>query len=369
MSSDTTKVNLIQEKQNLSLIDIKPFSSSKNDILSDKNIFKTSIKEDAKLILNYEGHPVLHGFIDAYRNHRPVTISPDIIWLLILQAFSNYIQNFPDKFRSRFVKFEGQIEIKIDSRDKVFDNMTIDDWNAEFPKFTEEIKKHVGEEVIQVLTPDFSTTTETSRAVGQISIMSAFQHYFKYIHMLGICDFPFVNVEGTVDDWEKILLRLDFIEKYDFEFWVKKIKPIITKIINTKRGDIDREFWLNMIQIKEIAGPCGDDILNIDGWFKEFFPFDTSGYYINKPLNILTKVENELLSCPVKIELYLGDVLVDVIHSEYVSGFIGLTQNPNDSSLKPEIGWFLRKRVSDTEEIPHRPPLVTEEMRSQSIPK
>ena len=86
-------------------------------------------------------------------------------------------------------------------------------------------------------------------------------------------------------------------------------------------------------------------------------------------MNILTKVENELLSCPVKIELYLGDVLVDVIHSEYVSGFIGLTQNPNDSSLKPEIGWFLRKRVSDTEEIPHRPPLVTEEMRSQSIPK
>lgn len=69
-------------------------SEKKNYLYSNvMNIFKTSIREDTKLILNYEGHSVLHGFIDANRNHRPVTISPDIICLLILQAFSNYIQS------------------------------------------------------------------------------------------------------------------------------------------------------------------------------------------------------------------------------------------------------------------------------------
>ena len=152
-------------------------------------------------------------------------------------------------------------------------------------------------------------------------------------------------------------------------FKLYSIKPIITKIINTKRGDIDREFWLNMIQINKNKGLCGDDFFYVDGWFKEFFPFDIHGFYINKPLSIITKVEYELSVCSVKIELYNGDVLVEEIYSEYVSGFIGLTKNTNDSILKPEIGWFLRKNASNQNENHIREPLVAEEMRSATIPK
>lgn len=46
---------------------------------------------------------------------------------------------------------------------------------------------------------------------------------------------------------------------------------------------------------------------------------------------------SELLKVPVKIK---------ILDCEYVSGFVGLSQDPNDSSLKPEIGCFI-SRVDD----------------------
>ena len=37
----------------------------------------------------------------------------------------------------------------VDSRDKMIDTMTVDEWNLEFAKFTEQIKKFVGEKSCQ----------------------------------------------------------------------------------------------------------------------------------------------------------------------------------------------------------------------------
>lgn len=345
MSSQATKVILVTEKQNLSQIDIKPFSNNKNTILSDPNIFASSIKPEDKLILDYNEHPVLMGFVDAYRNHRPVTISPDIIWLLILQAFSNYVGACPEKLRTKFVNFQGQKEIKLEFNNKNITELTYDDWCSDFPKFTEQIQNFVGSDVIEALTPDFSTTTPLSLSVGQISIMSAFKNYFKYIRFAGICDFPFINIEGTVEDWEKIQQKLNFLTKYEFNFWTDKIKPIISKIIETKKGNVDKEFWLNMIQIIKVPGPCGGDMSIYDGWFFNFFPFNEDGLYLSEGISQYAKMASELLAVKVKIILTNENKEVGELMAEYVGGFIGLSQNSNDSSLKPEIGWFIRKDI------------------------
>lgn len=219
--------------------------------------------------------------------------------------------------------------------------LTVDSWNEEFPKFTEQIKKYVGDEIVDILTPNFTTTTATTLAVGQLSIMSAFKNYFKLIHMLGVCEFPFVNVEGTLEDWQKIMTKLDYLEKYDFEFWLKRIRPIIAKIIDTKKGNIDKEFWLNMIRIHQVPGPCDGEMSSINGWFINFFPFKDDLSYVDQELNMYSRIASELLRVPLKIRLYNADVLVKEIPAEYVAGFVGMTQNKEDSSLKPEIGWFI----------------------------
>lgn len=68
----------------------------------------TSLKPDQKIILNHGTYHVFEGFIWAYRNHRPITISPDIFWLLIAQTFSNHFSDKAEELLSMFVNFSGK---------------------------------------------------------------------------------------------------------------------------------------------------------------------------------------------------------------------------------------------------------------------
>lgn len=74
------------------------------------NFMFSSLNPDQKIIIEHKTHPVFEGFVSAYIEHRPITISPDIIWILILQAFSNHVTNKAEELR-----FNYQIRPNIDS--------------------------------------------------------------------------------------------------------------------------------------------------------------------------------------------------------------------------------------------------------------
>ncbi len=54
----------------------------------------------------------MHAFVDAvgraYSEHRPLVISPDMIWLLICQGFSTHVNSNPEQLRYQFVTHEGK---------------------------------------------------------------------------------------------------------------------------------------------------------------------------------------------------------------------------------------------------------------------
>lgn len=109
---ETLTIPVEPEKKNLSII--------QNDLIDKQRIseiygsyLSTSLKNGQEIILDFKNHPVLQGFIAAYRNDRPVTISPDVIWLLIIQAFSNHVTNNAEKLRSMFVNFDGKKELTV----------------------------------------------------------------------------------------------------------------------------------------------------------------------------------------------------------------------------------------------------------------
>ena len=51
---------------------------------------------------------ILQGFYSAYENHLPICLTPDIIWLLIVQGFSQHVNYNAEKLREKFVNFEGK---------------------------------------------------------------------------------------------------------------------------------------------------------------------------------------------------------------------------------------------------------------------
>ena len=82
--------------------------------------------------------------------------------------------------------------------------------------------------------------------------MGAFKKYFNYeMHLLG-CGLPYIILEGTAEDYKKIIEKGIKLKKYKFEWYINRIIPHIEKMVEAKEGKIDKDYFMNMIQKKEV---------------------------------------------------------------------------------------------------------------------
>ena len=51
---------------------------------------------------------LIQGLVLAYKNHFPITVSPDMIWLLILQGYSKFMDKYSELVREKYVNFKGR---------------------------------------------------------------------------------------------------------------------------------------------------------------------------------------------------------------------------------------------------------------------
>ena len=231
MHVESITIAVEPEKKNLSKIDVNPISQCESTLKQiHGDIWFSSLKPDQKIILYYKTHPVFEGFVSAYREHRPITISPDIIWLLIAQAFSNHVSLNSEDLRSMFFNFSGKKDLIVEENVNIL-TITPKDWEQLFfPKFVSQISDYTGKDLIETLTPNFTTTTPVSLAVGQLTIMSTMKNYFNYICDMYGCGFPYITIEGTVEDWKKVSAKLANLSKYKFEWFTKTTIPIIKSL-------------------------------------------------------------------------------------------------------------------------------------------
>ena len=111
----------------------------------------------------------------------------------------------------------------------------------------------LGEDVLNILTPNFTTTDKEKIIIFKISIMGAFKKYFKYIMCICGCGIPYLIIEGTAEDYEKIFSKAKELKKYDFEWYIDRILPIIQKFIDAKKGYVDINYFKNIVQEHEIT--------------------------------------------------------------------------------------------------------------------
>jgi hypothetical protein len=140
--------------------------------------------------------PLLNGFYTAHNNHYPIRIKPDDIWLLIVQGFSNHVNANAEELRHLFVDFDGkktlQVKYPLSSIEEV-DRKVLENFSEQI---NDQMIKFLGKELIDVLTPNFTTTTYDSAIVSKISIMGAFKKYFNYEMNLCGCGLPYIILEG-----------------------------------------------------------------------------------------------------------------------------------------------------------------------------
>ena len=333
-------------------------------LLTEKKIYYCSSKlNEAKYISNLEGHPVLKGYYQSYVNHMPVSINADILWMLIVQGFSRHIDQNAESLRNKLVDFDGKKALFVDGDELTIEEITQEGWERTFREFVEKIKENAGETMIKLMTPSFSTTTPTIQVSSQIAIMSCFKNYFKFIRFYGGCGFPYINLEGTLNDYEQLKNKVEKLMGFDIDDWIKELIIIIDKIIETKKGKIDVNFWKNMIINKETVEPRGSGELtkvnNIDGWLLNFYPYyKKDDYYkfceklerrrdFNKPIDVksLKYLPEEFIEVPLTM---VHKQTFEVTELSIKTGILGMIQEKN-GLIKPEIGWFISNMIDKGE--------------------
>ena len=297
--------------------------------------------------------PVLDGFYTAHTNHYPIKIKPDDIWLLIIQGFINHINLNHEELRNLFVNFEGKKELNIEyllSDIKEINKNILEDFSK---KLVAQISDFIGKEIIELLTPNFTTTTYDSEIICKISIMGAFKHYFDYNMIMLGCGVPYVVLDGTADDYRKIIDKAKKLKKYKLGWYIDRIIPHLEKMVEAKDGKMDKEYFKNMIQKSELVeekwgisgGKLGEyqvDVLS--GWFLNFFSHIESDNgkqiyeFIEDSIKIkdFKKLTNQIVKVPFKV--------MDLVHNKtydmnFKVGFAGCDIN-DKNEVFPVQGWW-----------------------------
>ena len=295
-----------------------------------------SKKWDEKKIWSLGYHKVLLGYLDSFIDHCPIKVSPNVIWQLILNAFSRHVDDNSERLRNKFVNFEGIKDLNVV---KVGSLKDIYKYKKEIiEELVEKISQTVGSQLVDALTPNFSTTTNESLIAGKVSIMSAFKRYFRFRGSMKVCGIPYILLEGTLEDWEKILEKLKFLSKYEFSN--KKMEKDIKEIINTKKGKINLDFWRKIIMETKKedddwrgCGSEGED--KITGWICDFY------YSLGKVISRDSYLPDEVLEASIQItEIGSKEKTVNYIIS---SGIRDLVQDPKTFVVEPIVNYCFYK--------------------------
>lgn len=326
---------------------LSSISYSDYEVIKDKKLIACSEMPQNMAIGEYGFHPFYEAVSRSYFDHRPLVLSPDMIWLLIEQGFASHVNSNHNELRHMFVDFEGkknlQINVTGDPALSVVDNMLIQNWDSIIQRFPPMIAEYTGDELMNTLTADFSTTTSTERIASEIAIMKAMENYFEYEVFIAACGIPEITLLGTTDDWLKVIEKTKKLSKYNLEWWTNRLVPILEQFVRASQNDIDKKFWKNIYKYHSGTG-CKRTLFPkpayADGWFVNFFPYDKDGNKISETIKDESVLPNEMVTVEIKLKAMYEDTIVEK-NLLLSAGFIGAVQDSFNYALTPQIGWFL----------------------------
>lgn len=345
----------------------------------------------ASLLTPRSVHPFLHAVHLAYAEHRPLTLSPDMLWLVIAQGFAAHVDANADSLRHLFVIHEGRKVLNV-RRDDYVRGDSLFPWPEVFVSLRNQVDANTNAQLAELLTPQFSTTGIAETAAYEVALMDAMSKYFVYSFSV-LCGIPEITLEGAPEDWAALEERADRLEAYGLKWWLDDLKPILHEFTLASQGKPDTAFWQNMYKITEADAGC-TTVEAVNGWVLQLFPYiqEKPNPWVSRPDSVTAyrkalaeglelrkdpAIQRKLAKEPktrkqfsklqalyskISPEPYLfglqyfelsdfplgisnADLLVDyhgdLLAYEMCAGFVGIGQDAATKSLRPEINWFI----------------------------
>jgi hypothetical protein len=308
--------------------------------------------------MNY--HPVVAAIHQAFTDHRPLCLSPDMIWLMIIQGVAHHINAHAETLRPKFVRHQETIKIQI-RRDDFVKGSPENPWSEVFTEFSMKIRDHVGPK-IDLFLPAFSTTGPVERAAAEVVLLNTMQPFFEYELFTG-CGIPSMTLEGTHDDWKDLSVRAQGFRELGLGLWIDVLAPILDQFTRAALGDAEPTFWRSLYKRNDQSGgPV------ITGWITAFFPYlkhhrtgqttmpsrilredERDGleemlYPSGKPTTgWFTGLTTTNLPSGLCSATFHWDYVNRSFDMEFLGGFVGVAQDQETLTLRPEIGWAVRE--------------------------
>lgn len=317
------------------------------------HIIATSFADEDKL--EYHGPDAFYrAIVKAYAQHKSVTLSPDMIWLLISQGFARYVNAHAEALRPQLVDHEGQISLVVESDVDVLSQKA--DWPKLIGGFTSQIERYTTGDIGNTITANFSTTGLTERVASQITLMDAMKSYFEYVVIYMGCGIPSITLQGTPDDWREVMDKTRRLSVYGLEEWTKKLEYVLMQILRTAEGKPNKHFWKSMVKQyrpDELQGGACDmrEPTVLDGWLLRLFP-DENGKTLDK-VEHTKEMESEMVRTPFKYQMIDREtgMLLHEWPMELWAGFIGAQEDKETNMVTPKIGWMVRVKETDEETL------------------
>jgi hypothetical protein len=333
--------------------------------------------------------PFFYAVERAFADHRPLVISPDMIWLVIEQGVANHFELNAEALRDKAVNFQCKKTLTVSAyayKDILFDttqNTIV--WQTLIGKFGEEIKANTQQNLYDNLVQQFSTTTPTHTTAFQVTLVKSTSHYFAY-WMPSSCGIPQIILEGTPDDWKKLREAAKKLSYYDLDWWTDDLDFILAQFENAANGNVDEDFWESIYFLpKDII--CGGQE-RVTGWITKLYPYiyeygayekntmvddDFVAVFKNESMRkLITKIPIKCTENPEdkvnELKKKYPNNFVHLEESNYGvnpscftfnaaktdfilddngalsklqlwAGFLGVEQNPETMALRPLIGW------------------------------
>lgn len=320
------------------------------------------------LVDNVNFHPFVAAVDLAFRGHRPIVLSPDMLWLLLAQGVANHINAHAEELRHQFVAHTGKATLIV-RREDFLKGSPENPWSEVIYAFREQLREHIGPTTHDMFQPRFSTTTQLEQTAAVVVLMDAMQSYFSYeFHTK--CGIPQVVLEGTLADWEQLAERAESMGRFGPAGWSATLSPILHQFVAAARGDIHTDFWNSFYKSSDASGGP-----YITGWITAFFPYlksnstglattlnpwlEAGGERLEKLLDPHSRGDRlafpdgpttEAFPSGLARAPFVWKYYDEMFNMEFLAGFVGVAQDTDTLRLRPEIGWAIVEEIPNSTE-------------------
>ena len=206
----------------------------------------------------------------AYSHHLPLRLKPDYFYMMIIQGFSIWLNQFGGADILRSNGFIGE-------KKEVIFYPNQEDWKGSLKNLCNQLFDIIftDDNLKSIFRTRFSTTTEAMDFAHDLNIMNATTSLVD-VEFGFMCGIPHITLEGCQSDWEMLSLVamcMNVVSGGQLKGWMNVLMPAIQTLVDSFSDDEtnkenNKNSWNTFVNYHDSSG-----LSACSGWINAFCPY------------------------------------------------------------------------------------------------